>query len=496
MSAARLQNRLYTVAQVRELDRLAIKHGVAGFELMMRAAIAAFDRLKQQWPDAEKILVICGGGNNGGDGYLLAALALQASLEVTVVDACSSTDLKNDALLAYQHWQQCGGQGIALTQLENNMFDVDVIVDALLGTGLQRPVSGEWVQLIERINAAQCPVLAIDIASGLNADTGQIMGAAVTADITVSFIGLKRGMVTADGTEVSGKIFLDDLNVRDSIYQQVSNSACVIDDKERQQLLAPRKAGSHKGDFGHVLLVGGNNGMPGAIQMAAMAAARSGAGLVSIATRGAHAVQIATASPGLMAHAVENGGDLQPLLKRADVVVVGPGLGQGAWANDLLDAVLESELPLVVDADGLNLLARKQVKYSNWVLTPHPAEAARLLQCETSDIQSDRFTAVTEIASQYGGAVVLKGNGSLIAENGNEAIYCCRQGNPGMASAGMGDVLTGVIAALLAQGLSLSEAARIGVYIHANAADSASADGQRGTCATDLLPAIRHWVNP
>ena len=497
MSCSRPQNRLYTAAQVRELDRVAIEdQGIDGFELMQRAASAAFDVLKQLWPQARNILVVCGSGNNGGDGYLLACLALRAGLKVTLIEAADSAFLKGDAALACQHWQQCGGTSGSLALLAEAQFDVDVIVDGLLGTGLQRPVSGEWAQLIAQINSAHCPVLALDIASGLNADTGQIMGVAIKAQATISFIGMKRGLYTASGTDCSGTLFFNDLDVPGDVYEQVSASTCVMDDQERQALLPPRNTACHKGDCGHVLLVGGDSGMPGAIQMAALAAARTGAGLVSIATRSEHAAKIATACPGLMAHAVESSGDLEPLLQRASVVAIGPGLGQGAWASALLDEVLEPGLPLVVDADGLNLLAKKRLKYSNWILTPHPAEAARLLQRTTAEIQSDRFAAVTDIATQYEGVAVLKGNGSLINGHDDEMVYLCGQGNPGMATAGMGDVLSGVIAALVAQGLSLPQAARLGVYIHANAADSASIDGQRGLLATDLLPAIRQWVNP
>jgi len=497
MSLTRPQNRLYMAAQVRELDRLAIEeHGIEGFELMMRAAHAAFEVLKRQWAHANKILLVCGSGNNGGDGYLLASLALQAGIKVNLIDAADIKNLKDDAARAHQHWLQAGGKGWSLSRINDDLFDVDVIVDALLGTGLQRPVSGDWAQLISRINAAHRPVLAIDIASGLNADTGQVMGVAVTADVTISFIGLKRGLFTASGTGISGKVLFNDLDVPPGVYDQITPATSIIDDAERQQLLTPRTADCHKGDCGHVLLVGGNTGMAGAIQMAALAAARTGAGLVSIATRRAHALQITTACPGLMAHAVESIEALQPLIQRADVIAIGPGLGQDAWANMVLDQVLGSGLPQVIDADGLNLLAIKLLQHNRWILTPHPAEAARLLQCSTADVQSDRFTAVADMASQYGGVVVLKGNGTLISESGDDKTWLCRQGNPGMASAGMGDVLTGIIAALVGQGLSLAESARLGVYIHANAADSASIDGQRGLLATDLLPAIRQWVNP
>lgn len=251
---------------------------------------------------------------------------------------------------------------------------------------------------------------------------------------------------------------------------------------------------AHKGDFGHVLIVGGQPGMSGAVRLAGEAALRVGAGLVSIATHPEHAAVLNNGRPELMCHAIAHAATLKPLLERATVLVVGPGLGQSAWARGLLAAVWDCDLPMIVDADALNLLAREPLHRERWILTPHPGEAARLLGCATAEVQADRLAAVRAIQVRYGGVVVLKGVGSLIADG----VHCriCAAGNPGMASGGMGDVLTGVIAGLCAQGVSLSEAASAGAVVHALAADTAARrDGERGLLAGDLLPELRRWVN-
>jgi len=251
----------------------------------------------------------------------------------------------------------------------------------------------------------------------------------------------------------------------------------------------------HKGDAGHVLVIGGDRGMPGAARMAGEAAYRAGAGLVILATHPEHAAQISAARPELMTYGVESAADLRPLFARADVIAIGPGLGGGEWGRVLFGAVLDTRLPIVVDADALNSLAADPVMHDGWILTPHPGEAARLLGMSKEEVQADRFAAVREMVASYGGVCVLKGAGTLVASLYNGAIAVCDRGNPGMASGGMGDVLTGVIAGLRAQGLSSVDAARLGVWLHAAAGDDAAATGEIGLLASDLLPFIRARLN-
>ncbi len=497
---AYLPDVLYRAEQVRQLDQMAIQSfAIPGYTLMQRAGQAAFDVIREHWPAAERILVACGGGNNGGDGYVIAWLAKQAGLDVSLLQVTRAEHISGDADLARQDWLAAGGSEISWQDAEH--FSVlldnnDLLVDALLGTGLLRDVSGDWKTLIDLLNPHRIPVLAVDIPSGLNADSGVVMGSGVRADRTISYVGLKQGMFTAAGVEFCGQILFDDLQIPAEVYDTVKPAATRLDANNACRLVpAARRASDHKGKFGHVLVVGGGPGMPGAALMAALAAARSGAGLVSIATHPDHAVQLVSRCPELMCHGVQSATELGKLLERATVVVLGPGLGRSAWASDLFARVLDTDLPLVVDADGLNLLAREKATRDNWVLTPHPGEAARLLASSTAEVQHDRFAAARQIASDYQAVCVLKGSGSLIHDL-DDRVAISTSGNPGMATGGMGDILGGIIAALTAQGLDLANAARLGVWLHGRAADmEAAAGGERGMLATDLLPWIRSLIN-
>lgn len=476
---------LYRTAQVRELDRIAIQEwGIPGFELMSRAGYEVFQCIRNKWPDTQSVAVFCGAGNNAGDGYIIARLALEAGLKVSVYSLADLVNVKGDALAAYQSYVKAKGT-ISPFQVEE-VIDADVMVDALLGTGLDRPVTGLYALAIQVINQSPAHVIAVDSPSGLNADTGNVMGCAVKADCTVTFIGLKQGLFTGQATDYCGEIFYASLAVPDIIFQAVSPSAIRV-----VKIPLPRRDRcSHKGNYGHVLIVGGDLGYSGAARLAGEAALRVGSGLVSVATRTEHAGFMNLNRPELMCHGVETAGQLAVLLEKATVVVVGPGLGQSDWAIELFIATIKAQKPLIIDADGLNLLARSPVTNSDWILTPHPGEAARLLSCSTAEIQQDRFAAVSAIQAKYGGIAVLKGAGTLIASEDDCAVSTT--GNPGMASGGMGDVLAGVIAGLLAQGLSLNNAAQQGVYLHGLAADlAAEKDGERGLLASDLMIYLR-----
>jgi ADP-dependent NAD(P)H-hydrate dehydratase / NAD(P)H-hydrate epimerase len=492
-----LPKKLYTSAQVRELDRIAIEEfSVPGITLMESAGDAAYQLMRTKWPAAKNILVLCGPGNNGGDGYILARLAKADGLAVKLQQVGDHTKLAGDALLAAE---RCTASGLKSEIFsKEDLGKYDVIVDALLGTGLDREVSGQWQEVINAINHCNTPVLSIDIPSGLNADTGQIMGCAVNADATISFIGLKQGLFTGQGVEYAGDVHFNNLDVPNEVGIKVNSMTEQITLDDLQSFLTPRSKSSHKGSYGHVLVVGGDNGFAGAARLCAEAAARTGAGLISLATHVDHAGYITMAVPEVMAHATENSSELIPLLEKANVVAIGPGLGQANWGMSLFSKVLESELPLVVDADALNLLAQDPVYSDRWILTPHPGEAARLLNCETKMIQSDRVAAAREIQKKFGGVVVLKGSGTVIVDD-KEKVSICSAGNPGMASGGMGDVLTGIIAGLIAQktslGLDIADVARLGVCLHSAAGDNAAVDGERGMLASDLMPWIRKLLN-
>lgn len=485
---------LYRAAQVREFDRRAIVDtGIDGYALMTRAAAAALRQLRQQWPNARRLCVVCGAGNNAGDGYVLARLAQAEGLDVRVGFLSDPAALRDAAQTAWADAQ--AAHVVAAPFTAELLHEADVIVDALLGTGLDRPLNGAWLDAVRAINAAAAPVLAVDIPSGLHADTGAVLGAAVTAAVTITFIADKAGLHTGYGPDHVGRVRVAALDVPDAVRADTVPAAWRLAPEWLRTVVPGRRARTaHKGTFGHVLVIGGQPGMSGAARLAAEAAARVGAGWVSVVTHPTHAAVLNQGRPELMVHGSGGAGELTEVLQRASVLAVGPGLGQGDWARDLLIKTWDSGLPLVVDADALNLLAQEPFRRDDWILTPHPGEAARLLRCTPAEVQADRYAAVHALQLRYGGVIVLKGAGTLVADGSR--CHVVTAGNPGMASGGMGDVLTGVIAGCCAQGLSLSTAAAAGALMHALAGDAAAAaDGERGLLAADLLPELRRLAN-
>jgi ADP-dependent NAD(P)H-hydrate dehydratase / NAD(P)H-hydrate epimerase len=490
--ATELPLTLYRASDVRRLDRAAIdQYGIAGVTLMERAGAAVHRLIRERWPRLQSLLVVCGSGNNGGDGFVVARLAQALGTDVQVIIIGDPARVQGDALT---HLDACRAAGIQPRPWQGGQpVSADLIVDALFGTGLDRDVGGEAAAAIAAINAAACPVVAVDVPSGINADTGAVMGCAVRAAATMTFIGVKQGLLTGDAVDHVGQLCFDDLGVPAAVFETVPPAALRVTRNDLLPLLPRRARAGHKGQHGHVLVIGGDYGYAGAVRMAAEAAARTGAGLISVATRAAHAAALAANCPVLMCHGVETAADLDALIGRASVVAIGPGLGQADWGASLLSRILDSHASLIVDADALNLLAREPAHRDNWVLTPHPGEAARLLGIGTDSVQRDRFAAASAIRQRYGGVCVLKGAGTLVAADQGMAL--CSAGNPGMGSGGMGDVLTGVIAALVGQGLGLADATRLGVCVHAEAGDAAAEDGERGLIATDLLPWLRRMIN-
>jgi NAD(P)H-hydrate epimerase len=493
-----LPRQLYCAAKVRQLDGIAIQqHGIPGFELMRRAGRAAYELLQSKWPAARCIAVFCGAGNNGGDGYIVAARAAQLGLDVRLYMLVAAERLQGDARRAYDRAVEAGVKPQAWHGAD--FAGTDVIVDGLLGTGISGAVRENYQRVINAINQAGVPVLALDIPSGLCSDTGAILGDAVSATCTISFIGLKQGLLTGGGRTCSGELHFHDLGVPVEVLQSVAADSSRLDVQDLKHCLAPRSRVAHKGRYGHVLVIGGDYGMGGAAALAARAAGRSGAGLVSLATRPEHIPGVMAQAPEVMSYGVNSGQELEPLLQRPSVIVIGPGLGRQPWGEQMLQKAWAAGKPLVVDADALNIISESSVvgdaRRQDWVITPHPGEAARLLGRAPGELQDDRFAAVRDLQCEFGGAVVLKGSGTLIAD-GSGALALCPYGNPGMASGGMGDVLSGVVGGLLAQGLAIGDSARLAVLVHARAADMAAASGgERGLLASDLLPWIRRLVN-
>jgi hydroxyethylthiazole kinase-like uncharacterized protein yjeF len=489
-----LPTRLYTAAQVRELDRRTIEdHGVPGYELMQRAGRFAWGALARRWP-GRPLVVVCGAGNNAGDGYVVATRSLAAGVQVEVIAAVDPERLRGDALTACRDYLAAGG---SVKSWDGRLHAPGgaVLVDGLLGTGLDRAVEGEFAGVVEAMNATDLPILALDLPSGLHADTGRVMGVAVRASLTTTFVGMKTGLLMGQGPERAGVILYDDLGAPGEVFEGIAPAAVRLLGAELARGLKPRPRDAHKGLFGHALVIGGGPGMPGAARLAGQAALRVGAGLVTVATVDEHVPAIAGGCPELMCRGVSRPRDLEPLLERATVVAVGPGLAREDWSRAVFEQALGSGLPLIVDADGLNLLAENPRRRDDWLLTPHPGEAARLLDVDTAAIQADRLAAFRELTERYGASAVLKGAGSLVGAPGGPP-WLCGFGNPGMAVAGMGDILTGVIAGLAAQLGDLPLAGRLGVLAHALAGDDAAGAGQRGMVASDLLEPLRRLVNP
>ncbi len=520
-----LPTALYTAEQVRELDKRAIASGVSGFELMTRAAQVSFGALLDQWPACRSLIILAGTGNNGGDGNVLAAIARQQGMRVIVLQCGDAAGLKGEALLALQLAQKHSVQAAVFStetfQNETNHSNAQetVLVDALLGTGAHGALREPFAAAVNCVNNSGFPVLALDVPSGLCATTGHVVHDAVRAHLTVSFIALKQGLLTGKGPLHVGRILFHDLDIGSSASAEMTPASRRIDIQSIARLFTKRKADTHKGNCGHVVVVGGELGYGGAAIMCAESATRCGAGTVSLVTRGAHVGAALARRPELMVLGVNDAVNtlqdepaLDGLLQRASVIAIGPGLGRTLWSRQLLQRVLQENnagTPLVVDADALNLLSENEARAEGeklkggskrrerWILTPHPGEAARMLGCSTEEVQADRFAAVKKLQTLYGGVCLLKGAGSLLCYQvrGEQQIDLCTEGNPGMASGGMGDVLSGIIAAFVAQEFGLSDSLRAGVCVHGESADLAAENGERGLLATDLLPRLRELIN-
>ncbi|WP_017430688.1 bifunctional ADP-dependent NAD(P)H-hydrate dehydratase/NAD(P)H-hydrate epimerase [Vreelandella jeotgali] len=486
---------LYTARQVGKLDRRTMAAGIEGFALMQRAAFSAWQVFHERWPDARSLSVLCGGGHNGGDGYIIAALAAQAGLSVECLALKPVAELDGDAARASATAEAAG---VDLISWHNDArMAGDVVVDAMLGTGLSGEVKGAYGRAIDAVNRAGKPVLSVDIPSGLAADTGAMLGRAVHADATVTFIGDKLGLHTGQAPAHTGEMVFCPLGVNARAFFDIVPRGVLLHEQQLAGALAPRRRTAHKGEMGHVLVLGGAPGMGGAALIASQTAARLGAGRVSLATAPAHVSASLTRCPEVMAHGVRGGADVAELINRSSVIVVGPGIGQGAWGQAMLGAALESRKPLVVDADALNLVASRftREQRDDWVLTPHPGEAGRLLGISAAEVEADRPAAVEALRQRYGGSVVLKGAGSLVAGSGGLAV--CPYGNPGMASGGMGDALAGMLGALAGQFGMQDDTVRTGVLVHALAANMAANDqGERGLLASDLASCARRLINP
>ena len=482
--------RVFTGTECREIDRIAIEElDISGYRLMYRAASFAMAELLKRWPQPKSVSIVCGSGNNAGDGYLLAGALHSRQIPVQIVQVGDIGRLRGDAKKALESITELG---LGLTTEQD--ISGEVVVDALLGTGARGTVRPAFAEAIGSINKAGKPVLALDLPSGIDADTGGfLIEEPVHANVTTCFVGRKLALLTGKACNVAGAIVTSSLEIPEQAFQRVRGLPVLpTDDAERA--LPERQPSSHKRHFGHVLIVGGNRGMGGAVLLAGEACLRTGAGLVSVVTHPDHAGNLLSRRPELMVRGSVSGEIDPSLIEQADVIAIGPGLGVDDWARQLLKHVCTSKKPLVVDADALNLHAMDSFELPpDSVVTPHPGEAARLLDTSTTVIENDRIDAIKQLTSQLHVVGVLKGAGSLVANDG-ELYAICDIAEPALSTAGSGDVLTGIIAATHAQLGDPLRATAIGVYLHASAGQRARTRAEgRGVIAGDLVGALRPW---
>ena len=497
---------LYTSQETKKLDSLAIRsQKVPAFTLMQKASEFSFNVLLNNWPNTKKVFVFCGKGNNAGDGYLISHLAKEMGLESFIIQASPSNKISGASRKAFKLALESKVKRISIAAFKKKSLKDSVIVDALLGIGIKGNVRSNLSKLILEINkkSTNIPVLSVDIPSGICSNTGINLGVHIQADVTATFVGRKRGCFTSTGRTASGNVVFDDLGISSSLKSQIKTNCYLLDTEKSLLKLKNRKGDAHKGDFGHVLVIGGDKGFGGAAILASKAAVFSGAGLVSLATRSIHVEAALSSCPELMVNGIESGQDVEEILAKSTVVVLGPGLGQSAWSEQMLQRTFmeakKRNLPVVLDADGLNLLTKLKLKSGiprKMVITPHPGEAARLVNKEVSKIQEDRFKSVTALEKKFGSVSVLKGSGSLVCykRGGKQRIGVCEAGNPGMAKGGMGDVLAGLIGSFLSQGLSLVEATEVAVDLHSKSADIASLELGMTITPTDVIRNVRYFL--
>ena len=497
---------LVSAAQMRELDRLTIeKYGTPGHVLMERAGSGATQALLDFFEQRPKrVIVVAGRGNNGGDGFVMARLLKKQGIACEVILAAKKREVRGDARRNLQAFLRLRGRVEEITALEQvpaaekRLERCDVIVDALLGTGLNTAVRGIQAALIASMNARDVPIVSVDIPSGLHADSGQPVGCAVEAALTVTFGYPKLGQVLYPGTAQVGQLACVDIGIAPQALAEVAPQ---LTRREVGGQIRARHPESHKGDFGHLLVLAGARGKSGAAVLSASAALRTGSGLVTLAgPQGLIPIFSSVLLEAMTAPQPEradgslklNARVLSQALHGKSAVVFGPGIGVSAETKRMARWLLKnSQVPLLIDADGLNCVASQVAMLKTArvpvVLTPHPGEMSRLTALSTSDIQARRLEVARQFATRHGCYLVLKGARSIIAAPDGRA-WINPTGNPGMASGGMGDVLSGIIGGLLAQGYAPDEACCLGVFLHGAAADTfAHQHGQAGLLARDVI---------
>ncbi len=503
---------LLNAAESRELDRISQeKYGIPSYSLMTRAGEAVADAIVERFPESTAdVLVVAGKGNNGGDGLVAARRLMRDGFNVRTVLLGRAADLKGDAARAYADFRGVGGEVVEASDPSNLAEALgkrpSAVIDAIFGTGLNAEVKGAPRQAIEIIESFGVPIVAVDIASGVNADTAAIMGAAIRAALTVTFGYAKFGHVSYPGAERCGELRIVDIGFAARAIDEIAPRGKFVEREEIRHLIAPRVDNSHKGMFGHPLVIAGSRGKSGAALLASRAALRTGAGLVTAAVPESVQPIVAQGQAELMTEPVADrdghfdGGHaldaLKMILAGKSALIAGPGIGVSDDTKRLVEWLIvsacEPARPLLLDADGLNALAELGCETAKRargpvVLTPHPGEAARLLGVTTAVINGDRISAARRLAERTGASVLIKGARSVIASAAGD-IYINSSGNAGMATPGMGDALSGIVGAMLARAIAPFDALAAGVFVHGHAADRVAARmGRVGYIAGDLI---------
>jgi hydroxyethylthiazole kinase-like uncharacterized protein yjeF len=475
-------------SQMREADRVTIRElGLPGMVLMEAAASAVTEVVTERFGDAGRVVIACGPGNNGGDGLAAARQLRCRGFEVTAALLVRETDLKGDAAnqltLARAFGVEVHRLGSSIARLQGLLAGAGVVVDAVFGTGLDRPLEGRWARVVELLNGAGVPIVAVDIPSGLRGSSGEVAGPAVAAALTVTFAAAKVAHVLPPACWRCGEVAVAEIGIPPWVIGQQARLG-LVEEEDVARWLPHRAVDAHKGNFGHLLVVAGREGRAGAAALAARAAVTLGSGLVTVATAQAAVRPIQAQVPEAMVDPLPAGKDgavagkgIEGSLGKASALAVGPGLGTSAGPRRLLETILEAwSGPLVLDADALTLLAGRLAELRRragpTVLTPHPGELGRLLGVPTAEVTRDRLHAAQEASRRSGAVVLAKGARTVIA-GGEGWSLVNPTGTPGLASGGAGDVLTGAIGALLAQGMPAREAAAAGAWLHGRAAELA-----------------------
>lgn len=502
-----------TASQMQNLDRRAIQEfGIPGIVLMENAGRATAEAIVRHFPDCgtRKVIVFAGPGNNGGDGFVIGRHLLNRGVEVTALLLSSRDKVSGDARINLELYEKLRPlQEVhdfeALERYHDEVGRAGVLVDAMFGTGLKSEVTGFYREVIELLNRLPTPVVAVDIPSGLDATTGKVLGVAVKAELTVTFGLPKLGLVLAPGSDLAGTLEVADISIPRFLVEEEQITVDLLEASELFSLLKPRRSDAHKGHYGHVLVIAGSVGKTGAAAMTSESALRIGAGLVTAAIPASlnpimevKLTEVMTEPlPETVAQSLSTSAwpRIRHLMEGKKVIAVGPGISTHPETVALVRQIVAgSTVPLVIDADGVNAVAEApqvlKEAQAPVVLTPHPGEMARLAHCSIAEVQANRLETAQEFARRYGVGVVLKGARTIIADPAGQA-FINPTGNPGLASGGTGDVLTGMIAGLASQGLSLTDASRLGVFLHGMIADRVAASiGEMGLTAMDLVAGI------